>query len=139
MQSVLLAHGPHVCVDVLQARLPQSPESTHCTHECVSVLQTKSSQCASSRHSPQTPSGPQNGVALVLADHGNCEQMIDPATGGPHTAHTTYPVELIVMDDRMKGKVLKDHGRLADVAPTALEMMGLSKPAEMSGRSLISG
>jgi 2,3-bisphosphoglycerate-independent phosphoglycerate mutase len=81
----------------------------------------------------------QNGVALVLADHGNCEQMIDPKTGGPHTAHTTYPVELIVVDDRMRGKRLKDDGRLADVAPTALEMMGLSKPAEMTGRSLISG
>ncbi|MEO6434181.1 MAG: 2,3-bisphosphoglycerate-independent phosphoglycerate mutase [Tepidisphaeraceae bacterium] len=79
----------------------------------------------------------QGGVAIVTADHGNCEQMIDPATGGPHTAHTTYPVELIVMDDRMKGKTLHADGRLADVAPTALHMMGLDKPAEMTGKSLI--
>jgi 2,3-bisphosphoglycerate-independent phosphoglycerate mutase len=79
----------------------------------------------------------QGGVALVLADHGNCEQMIDPATGGPHTAHTTYPVEFIVVDDRFRGKKLLDDGRLADVAPTALHMMGLPKPAEMTGRSLI--
>jgi 2,3-bisphosphoglycerate-independent phosphoglycerate mutase len=79
----------------------------------------------------------QNGVALVLADHGNCEQMIDPKTGGPHTAHTTYPVEFIVVDDRMKGKRLREGGRLADVAPTALQMMGIEKPAEMTGRSLI--
>src|SRR4051812_8676168 len=79
----------------------------------------------------------QNGIAIVTADHGNCEQMIDPATGGPHTAHTTYPVELIVMDDRFRGKILRDGGRLADVAPTALHMMGLDKPAEMTGRSLI--
>jgi len=79
----------------------------------------------------------QNGAAIVLADHGNCEQMIDPATGGPHTAHTTYPVELIVVDDRLKGKTLKTDGRLADVAPTALEMMGLAKPVEMTGKSLI--
>jgi 2,3-bisphosphoglycerate-independent phosphoglycerate mutase len=79
----------------------------------------------------------QDGIAIVTADHGNCEQMIDPATGGPHTAHTTYDVELIVMDDRFKGKKLHTDGRLADVAPTALHMMGLSKPAEMNGRSLI--
>ncbi len=79
----------------------------------------------------------QNGVAIVTADHGNCEQMIDPATGGPHTAHTTYPVELIVVDDRLKGKRLKENGRLADVAPTMLEMMGIEKPVEMTGQSLI--
>lgn len=79
----------------------------------------------------------QKGVAIVLADHGNCEQMIDPATGGPHTAHTTYPVELIVVDDRAKGKKLREGGRLADVAPTLLDMMGLTPPPEMTGRTLI--
>jgi 2,3-bisphosphoglycerate-independent phosphoglycerate mutase len=79
----------------------------------------------------------QGGFAIVLADHGNCEQMIDPATGGPHTAHTTYPVELIVVDDRVKGRKLREGGRLADVAPTALELMGLPKPAEMTGVSLL--
>src|SRR5436190_11644573 len=66
----------------------------------------------------------QNGSAIVLADHGNAEQMIDPTTGGPHTAHTTYPVPLIVVDDRFKGKQLREGGRLADVAPTALHLMG---------------
>jgi 2,3-bisphosphoglycerate-independent phosphoglycerate mutase len=79
----------------------------------------------------------QNGTAIVTADHGNCEQMIDPTTGGPHTAHTTYDVELIVMDDRFKGKKLREGGRLADVAPTALQMMGIEKPGEMTGQSLI--
>jgi 2,3-bisphosphoglycerate-independent phosphoglycerate mutase len=79
----------------------------------------------------------QDGVAIVLADHGNCEQMIDPATGGPHTAHTTYDVELIVVDDRFKGRKLRTGGRLADVAPTALELMGLPKPVGMTGSSLI--
>ncbi|HEV8293186.1 MAG TPA: 2,3-bisphosphoglycerate-independent phosphoglycerate mutase, partial [Tepidisphaeraceae bacterium] len=79
----------------------------------------------------------QGGCAIIAADHGNCEQMIDPATGGPHTAHTTYDVELIVMDDRFKGKKLHEGGRLADVAPTALQMMELPKPPEMTGRSLI--
>ncbi|HEV8607587.1 MAG TPA: 2,3-bisphosphoglycerate-independent phosphoglycerate mutase [Tepidisphaeraceae bacterium] len=79
----------------------------------------------------------QNGCAIITADHGNCEQMIDPATGGPHTAHTTYDVELIVMDDRFRGKKLVEGGRLADVAPTALQMMELARPAEMTGRSLI--
>ena len=79
----------------------------------------------------------QNGAAIVLADHGNCEQMIDPSTGGPHTAHTTYDVELIVVDDRFKGQKLKADGRLADVAPTALKIMGLAQPPEMTGKTLI--
>jgi 2,3-bisphosphoglycerate-independent phosphoglycerate mutase len=79
------------------------------------------------------------GAALVLADHGNAEQMIDPTTGGPHTAHTTYPVEIIVVDDRFKGRQLRTGGRLADVAPTALAMMGLEKPEGMTGMSLIGG
>jgi 2,3-bisphosphoglycerate-independent phosphoglycerate mutase len=79
----------------------------------------------------------QGGSAIITADHGNCEQMIDPATGGPHTAHTTYDVELIVADNRFKGKRLRNDGRLADVAPTLLRMMDLPAPAEMTGRSLI--
>jgi 2,3-bisphosphoglycerate-independent phosphoglycerate mutase len=79
----------------------------------------------------------QGGAAIVTADHGNCEQMIDPETGGPHTAHTTYDVELIVMDDRFRGKQLNGGGRLADVAPTLLHMMGIEKPGEMDGKSLI--
>ncbi len=79
----------------------------------------------------------QNGAAIVLADHGNCEQMIDPATGMPHTSHTIYDVELIVVDDRFKGRKLRAGGRLADVAPTALQLLGLPKPPEMTGESLI--
>jgi 2,3-bisphosphoglycerate-independent phosphoglycerate mutase len=77
------------------------------------------------------------GSAIVTADHGNCEQMIDPETGGPHTAHTTYPVELIVMDERFRGRKLRDGGRLADVAPTLIRMMDLAPPPEMTGKSLI--
>ena len=79
----------------------------------------------------------QHGAAIVLADHGNCEQMIDPETGTPHTSHTTYDVEIIVADDRYKGRTLRPGGRLADVAPTALALMGLNKPAEMTGESLL--
>lgn len=79
----------------------------------------------------------QGGTSIVLADHGNCEQMIDPVTGGPHTAHTTYDVELFVVDDRMKGKKLHEGGRLADVASTALLMMDLPVPGEMTGKSLL--
>jgi 2,3-bisphosphoglycerate-independent phosphoglycerate mutase len=79
----------------------------------------------------------QGGAAIVLADHGNCEQMIDPATGGPHTSHTTYDVEIIVVDDAVKGKKLREGGRLADVAPTALDLMGLPVPKEMTGKSLV--
>ncbi len=79
----------------------------------------------------------QGGSAIVTADHGNCEQMIDPATGGPHTAHTTYDVELFVVDDRLRGKKLRSGGRLADVAPTALQLMGIDRPGEMTGVSLL--
>lgn len=77
------------------------------------------------------------GCAIVTADHGNCEQMVEPATGQPHTAHTTYDVELFVVDPRFAGVRLREGGRLADVAPTLLQMMGLPKPHEMTGESLL--
>jgi len=77
------------------------------------------------------------GSLIVTADHGNCEQMVDPTTGGPHTAHTTYDVDIIVVDDRFKGNRLKSNGRLADIAPTALKLFGLDQPFEMIGDSLI--
>jgi 2,3-bisphosphoglycerate-independent phosphoglycerate mutase len=77
------------------------------------------------------------GCAIVTADHGNCEQMIDPATGGPHTSHTTYDVPLYLYGEAFKNVKLHDGGRLADIMPTALTMMGLDVPKEMTGRSLI--
>jgi 2,3-bisphosphoglycerate-independent phosphoglycerate mutase len=80
-----------------------------------------------------------NGGAIVTADHGNAEQMVDPETGTPHTAHTTYEVELFIYGEQWKGRKLRAGGRLADVAPTALAMMGLQPPAEMTGRSLLEG
>ena len=75
-----------------------------------------------------------NGTLLITADHGNSEQMIDYKTGEPHTAHTTNPVPL-AMVGRVNRK-LKE-GRLADLAPTMLDIMGLEKPAEMTGESLL--
>ena len=77
------------------------------------------------------------GSAIVTADHGNCEQMINPATGGPHTAHTTYDVELILVANAYRGRKLRSGGRLADIAPTVLELLGLPKPAAMTGESLL--
>ncbi len=77
------------------------------------------------------------GALIVTADHGNCEQMWDPINNCPHTAHTTYDVPLIVVDDRYKGAKLREGGRLADIAPTALKIMGLAQPAEMTGQSLL--
>ncbi|KAA1260190.1 2,3-bisphosphoglycerate-independent phosphoglycerate mutase [Rubripirellula obstinata] len=77
------------------------------------------------------------GSLVVTADHGNCEQMIDPVSGGPHTAHTTFDVPLIVVEPDLDGKTLRGGGRLADVAPTLLSLMGLEKPSEMTGESLI--
>jgi 2,3-bisphosphoglycerate-independent phosphoglycerate mutase len=76
----------------------------------------------------------QNGAILITADHGNCEMMRDPETGGPHTAHTTNPVPVILFGG--DATTLQD-GRLADIAPTLLELMGLAQPAAMTGTSLI--
>lgn len=76
------------------------------------------------------------GAMIVTADHGNCETMIDPETGGPHTAHTTNPVPVILVGGPA-GARLRDGGRLADLAPTLLELMGLPLPPEMTGKSLI--
>lgn len=75
------------------------------------------------------------GAMVVTADHGNCELMVDPATGGPHTAHTTNPVPVILVGGP-PGASLRD-GRLADLAPTLLDLMGLDLPPQMTGRSLI--
>ncbi len=72
---------------------------------------------------------------LVTADHGNCEMMIDPATGGPHTAHTTNPVPLVVVDPD-GDRPLRGGGALRDVGPTVLAMLGLDRPDEMTGRDL---
>jgi 2,3-bisphosphoglycerate-independent phosphoglycerate mutase len=76
------------------------------------------------------------GALLVTADHGNCEMMRDPVTGGPHTAHTTGPVPILVYGVGGSAAALRD-GRLADIAPTLLALMGLAKPAEMTGGSLL--
>jgi len=75
------------------------------------------------------------GCLLVTADHGNAELMKDPATGGPHTAHTTNVVPAILMGGP-KGAALKD-GRLADIAPSLLALLGLPQPAAMTGHSLL--
>ena len=75
-----------------------------------------------------------NGMIIMTADHGNAEQMIDYKTGEPHTAHTTNPVPLVLIG--AEGIKLKE-GKLADLAPTMLELMELKKPEEMTGESLI--
>ena len=75
------------------------------------------------------------GVALITSDHGNAEFMADPATGQPHTAHTTNPVPLILYDPKFKGR-LAGQGTLADVAPTLLAMLEIKQPPEMTGHDL---
>ena len=76
-----------------------------------------------------------NGVLLITADHGNCEQMVDYKTGEPQTAHTTNPVPLAIVGLPANKKIKE--GRLADLAPTMLDFMGLEKPDEMTGESLL--
>ena len=92
------------------------------------------------------------GSLIVAADHGNAEQMFDPETNAPHTAHTVYDVPLFIVGPQFAGRRLRGdsdakgwfnaetrarRGRLADVLPTALDMMGLPKPPEMTGTSLL--
>ena len=77
-----------------------------------------------------------NGYAFICADHGNAEQMIDYSNNEPFTAHTTNPVPFILVNYK-EGVTLKEGGKLADIAPTLLEMMGMEQPAEMSGESLL--
>ena len=72
---------------------------------------------------------------LVTADHGNAELMIDPETGGPHTAHTTSPVPIVALGDDAP-QVMRNGGALCDVAPTILEMFGIDQPKEMTGTTL---
>lgn len=75
------------------------------------------------------------GAMIVCADHGNCETMVDPVTGGPHTAHTTNLVPVVLVGGPA-GASLRD-GRLADLAPSLLQLMGLEQPVEMTGESLL--
>ena len=76
---------------------------------------------------------------LITADHGNCEMMIDPETGGPHTAHTTNPVPFVLIDEGSIGVKLRTEGALEDVAPTMLSLLGIEQPVEMTGRDLREG
>jgi 2,3-bisphosphoglycerate-independent phosphoglycerate mutase len=76
------------------------------------------------------------GALFITADHGNCELMIDPKTGEPHTAHTLNPVPLVYVNDADREAKIRPQGRICDVAPTMLELMGLPKPAAMTGVSL---
>jgi 2,3-bisphosphoglycerate-independent phosphoglycerate mutase len=78
-----------------------------------------------------------DGVALITADHGNCELMFDPKTNQPHTAHTTNPVPLILVDPAKRFGKLRDGGALENVAPTVLQILGIDKPKEMTADSLL--
>ncbi len=77
-----------------------------------------------------------NGAWLITADHGNAEQMIDPVTGGPHTAHTTNPVPLLYIAEDANRYSLRSDGSLRDISPTLIELLALKEPVEMTGRDL---
>ena len=78
-----------------------------------------------------------DGVALITADHGNCELMFDEKTGQPHTAHTTNPVPLILFDPKKRFGTLRAGGALENVAPTILAILGIDRPTEMTAKSLL--
>jgi len=73
---------------------------------------------------------------LITADHGNAEMLIDPVTGGPHTAHTTNPVPFILVAETSKQFTLKSGGSLRDISPTILGMLNVPEPKEMTGSDL---
>jgi 2,3-bisphosphoglycerate-independent phosphoglycerate mutase len=100
--------------------LPAAIEAVECVDICLGRLERSVSEAG--------------GVLLVTADHGNCEQMRDPGTGQPHTAHSLNRVPVVLSGGG--GRRLRD-GRLADVAPTLLRLLGLPQSEEMTGRSLI--
>ncbi|HEY2367079.1 MAG TPA: alkaline phosphatase family protein, partial [Polyangiaceae bacterium] len=77
------------------------------------------------------------GALIVTADHGNCELMKDPATGEPHTAHTLNPVPLLYVNDEDTKARIQTGGRICDVAPTMLALLGMKQPAAMSGHDLL--
>jgi 2,3-bisphosphoglycerate-independent phosphoglycerate mutase len=77
-----------------------------------------------------------NAIWLVTADHGNCETMVDPITGEPHTAHTTNPVPFIYVAEEAKNFRLRTDGSLRDIAPTIMGNLNLGLPKEMSGRDM---
>ena len=77
------------------------------------------------------------GALIVTADHGNCELMKDPATGHPHTAHTLNPVPLLYVNDADTRARVLPGGRLCDVAPTMLALLGIAQPAVMTGHALL--
>lgn len=79
----------------------------------------------------------QGGRCIITADHGNCEYMWDEGENAPFTAHTTNPVPCVLVDDSRKDAVLRDNGRLSDFSPTLLDLLGVDKPAEMTGSTLI--
>ncbi len=74
---------------------------------------------------------------MITADHGNAEQMWDPVHDCPHTAHTTYDVPLFVVGEPFRGQDLRRGGRLADIAPTLLAMLGIEQPSEMTGTPFV--
>ena len=77
------------------------------------------------------------GAILLTSDHGNCEQMIDYETGAPHTYHTTNPVPFVAIGEGFRGAKLRKGGRLCDLAPTMLKVLGIPQPPEMTGESLV--
>ena len=102
--------------------IPAAVKAVHTVDECVKKITDKILSMG--------------GSALVTADHGNADKMLD-TDGSPFTAHTTNPVPVILVSDKYKGAALRKDGILADLAPTLLEVMGLPIPAEMTGKSLI--
>jgi 2,3-bisphosphoglycerate-independent phosphoglycerate mutase len=77
-----------------------------------------------------------NAIWIITADHGNCETMVDPITGEPHTAHTTNPVPFIYVAEEAKNFRLRTDGSLRDISPTLMANLNLGLPAEMSGRDM---
>ncbi len=101
--------------------IPAVLQALECVDECLTRV-VKAAEAAGAR-------------LMITADHGNCEVMIDPETGGPHTAHTTNPVPFVLLDPD-GDRPMRSGGALCDVGPTVLSMLGIEQPAEMTGADL---
>ena len=140
MRNKLIAPGIGLWVVVASALFcpeSRSAQSAMLKFQVLLLWGTNDEHSPDPSHKPVEPAvRAKGGAMLITADHGNAEMLIDPVTGGPHTAHTTNPVPFIVVSENSKQFTLKPGGSLRDISPTILAMLEIEEPKEMTGHDL---